>query len=200
MCLRGPFLFKSPLSNPWTLLTSNHTITPKNTQSNFQNCIVSTLFKILKFKISSEIHCNLLTLTPWKITMKKQITYFQHTMSRYLYCHSKMEERGHNKEILDQSKIEISWANSKLRISIYDVKTFFRFATLSSFVDCNIFLGLVLYAFCIFPWQVSHDSDISQYLGIEPQFRVHFHSFMKWLLWASMQGHPRHMPDFSSFP
>ena len=38
--------------------------------------------------------------------MKRQNTYFQHTMAQNIYYHFKMEERKHNKEILYQRKIE----------------------------------------------------------------------------------------------
>jgi hypothetical protein len=55
-----------------------------------------------------------------------------------------MEEREQSKEILDQSKIKTSWANSKLSISTSDVKVIFRSPTPFCLANDNTlhFLGL----------------------------------------------------------
>lgn len=69
-------------------------------------CQFWTLFWSPKFKVSSDTHGNFLILTPYKIKMKQQLRYIQHTMSQTLYYYSIKEETVHNEEILHQSKTE----------------------------------------------------------------------------------------------
>lgn len=63
--------------------------------------MVATLLKYPKF---SEIHENL--VTPCKIGMKKQITYFQHAMSRMYITILKARKRNIMRKKTNQSKAE----------------------------------------------------------------------------------------------
>lgn len=56
-------------------------------------------------------------------------------------------------------------------------------------------LGLVPLPVSSFSWQVSSGSSVSKLLESPRQSRLHFHSFTQWLLWASLQGQPCHMPS-----
>ena len=80
-------------------------------------------------------------------------------MAQDPYYHSKMQGREQSEEILDQSKTKTSWTNSKLCLSMSDVKARFRTPTSFSFVACNTFLppGLVSLPVNNFSQQVSHD-------------------------------------------
>jgi hypothetical protein len=61
-------------------------------QKSVEAITVSKLFKKSKFKVSSEIYCNLLTITLCKIKIKKQITYFYYTMEQNIHYYSKRQE------------------------------------------------------------------------------------------------------------
>ena len=60
-------------------------------------------------------------------------------------------------------------ANTKLLISMSDVRVLFRSPSPFSFVDCNTFLspGLVPYSVSSSAWQISHDSDLSNTIKIQ---------------------------------
>lgn len=61
-----------------------------------------------------------------------------------------------------KTRSTFSKANYKFRITMCNVKTFFRSPNSFNFVSCNTlpFLGLVPHPVYSFPWQVSHDSEI----------------------------------------
>ena len=67
-----------------------------------------------------------------------------------------------------KARLKTSWANSKLCISMSDVKALFSSLIPFSFVDCNtlLSLGLVPLSVSSFPWQVSHNSGIYNIFGI----------------------------------
>ena len=81
----------------------------------------------------------------------------------------------HSMEILEQTRPKTSWSNSKLSVSKSEVKVLFRSPISFIFVDCwwQIWhsaailhsLGLFPLPVSSFPWQVSHDSDISKIQG-----------------------------------
>jgi hypothetical protein len=56
--------------------------------------------------MSPETHVNLLTVTPCKIKIKNQITYFQHIMAQDIHEHPKIEEREAREEARVQCKTE----------------------------------------------------------------------------------------------
>jgi hypothetical protein len=68
---------------------------------------------------------------------------------QYICYNSKREERD---TMRTNTRPNISWANSKLCISIFDVKAFFRSSTIFSFADYNtlLFLGLVPHQSLVF--------------------------------------------------
>ena len=77
-----------------------------------------------------------------------------------------------------KAKLKTSWANSKLYISVPDVKMLFRSPRPFSFADCSTLLscGLVPLPVSSSPWQVSHNSGISNILGFPRQSRLQLHS------------------------
>ena len=90
--------------------------------------IFHSLNIVSKFKVLSETHGNLLTITFCKIKIKQQITNLQYTMAQKLCSHSKREEKEHSEDILAQSKPENEldklqclllqvWCESTLQIS-----------------------------------------------------------------------------------
>ena len=83
-----------------------------------------------------------------------------------------------------KARLKTSWANSKLCISMSDVKVLFRSPTPFSFVDCNtlLSLGLVPLPIISFPQLISHGSGISNTLESPRQSKVHFYSFIQWPL------------------
>lgn len=114
------------------------------------------------------MHDNLLTVTQCKIKIKKQVTYFQHTMAQDIHYHPKRVEREHGGKYWAKARPKTSWTNSKLCISTSDDKTLFRPPTPFSFVDCHtlLSLGLVPLPVSSSPQQVSHSSGIPQHLGV----------------------------------
>jgi hypothetical protein len=86
-------------------------------------------------------------------------------------------------------------ANSKIYISILDVKELFMSPILFYVVDCNTSLLGCFYS--SFSWQIYHVSVISTMLGAPRKFRLCFHSFMKRLPQASMRGHITGLSAFS---
>ena len=101
-----------------------------------------------------------------------------------------------------KARLKHSWANSKLCMSMSDVKMLFKSPTLFSFVNCNTLLSLVLVLLPVSssPWQVSLYSDISNILGSPRQPRFQSHSFMQGPFYqAFIHRHVRHMPGLSSF-
>ena len=109
------------------------------------------------------------------------MTYFHYIMAQDIHYHSKIYGKEHSEEILDQSKTESQLVNSKLYISMSDVKMLFRSLTLFSFVDCStlLSLGLVLLPVSSSPQQGSHGSGISNILGPLRQFSLLLHSFIQ---------------------
>lgn len=92
-----------------------------------------------------------------------------------------MGESEHSEEILDHRKAKPSWANSKVYISMFDVKVFFR--TLTPFYfDILLSLGLTPNIVNSLPQHISHDSSISLILGSLSQSRLYLYSFMQWPL------------------
>jgi hypothetical protein len=65
-----------------------------------------SLNTVSKFKVLSETHDNLLTITFCKIKIKQQITNFQYTMAWKIRYHSKREEKECSEDIAAQSKPE----------------------------------------------------------------------------------------------
>jgi hypothetical protein len=129
---------------------------------------VSTMLKVQSSKsllrFLQSLHCN-----PYKIKIKKQITYFPH------HRNSITISKCHSGGILNQRKTKTSWANSKLCISMPDVKMVFRSPTPFSFVDCYTTLSLcvVPHPISSFPWQISHSSGISNVLASPRQPQNH---------------------------
>ena len=68
------------------------------------------------------------------------------------YC-SKMEERSLVRKYWTKARPKPSWANSKLSISMSDVKVLFGSPTPFSFVDCNT---LFFFSLELIPLPVSH--------------------------------------------
>ena len=66
-----------------------------------------------------------------------------------------------------ETRLQTSWANSRLCVFMPDVKSLFRSPTPSSFVDYNTLFPLELVPLPVngFLWQVSHNSVISNILG-----------------------------------
>jgi hypothetical protein len=109
------------------------------------------LLKSPKFKVSSETQGNLLTIIPLKIKIKKQVTYFQHTMAQNRLCIMRGRKGSLVRKHWTKARPETRWASSRLCISRSDVKAAFRSPTPFSFVDCStlVSLGLVVYEVCI---------------------------------------------------
>ena len=117
--------------------------------------------------------------SPMKSKLKTDHILPTYNGTGYIHYHFQVYGKEHSKEILDQSKTKNQFENSKLCISMSDVKMFFRSPTPFSFVDCNtlLSLGLVPLPVSSSPWQVSHGSGISNILGSPRQSRLHLHSF-----------------------
>ena len=66
-----------------------------------------------------------------------------------------------------ETRLQTSWANSRLCVFMPDVKSLFRSPTPSSFVDYNTLFPLELVPLPVngFLWQVSHNSVISSIWG-----------------------------------
>lgn len=94
-----------------------------------------------------------------------------------------------------KTRPKTSEANSKLSLSMSDIKALFRSPDPFRFVDYSTLfsLGLVLQSISSSPWQVSHDSEIFNILGSPTKSRLHLHSFIQWPLWTSIQGLPWHV-------
>lgn len=69
-----------------------------------------------------EMQGSLFTVTPCKIKIKEQITYFQHTF-QHMHYHSKREVREYSEEIMDQIRTKMIRTDNELCISMSDVKT-----------------------------------------------------------------------------
>ena len=96
------------------------------------------------------------------------------------------------REYWTKARWKTSWENSKLCISMFDVRILFRSPTLFSVVNCNtlLSLGLVPRPVSSSPQQVSHGSCISNILGSLRQSRLHLHSFTQWPLRDLHAGTP----------
>jgi hypothetical protein len=92
------------------------------------------------------------------------------------------------------------WANSKLSISMSDVKALFRSATPFWFVDCNSILSLWLVPLSVsrFPQQIAHCHSISNILGSPRQLQLQTSCSNVWdphmMFWAP----PKDLGHFSS--
>lgn len=95
-----------------------------------QHCLkVRTLF----WDSKQSLNCN----PPYKL--KRQIIYFLHTVAQNIhYYYSKGDEKGHNEQIVDQSKTQESGVNSPSCNSLSDVKGlgWLFWISTPSFADC----------------------------------------------------------------
>ena len=89
-----------------------------------------------------------------------------------------------------KARPKTSWANSKLCISMSDVKMLFRSPTPFSFVDCNTLLppGLIEYPVLLSRCSKTLASPTSW--RSPRQSRLHLHSFMKWFFRLSCKDIP----------
>jgi hypothetical protein len=113
------------------------------------------------FKVFSETHGNLLNVTPYK-----QITYFQHTMHGIYITNPKAGTREQGEDILDQDQKPNSAPPCLM------AKHSSNLQLPSALLTATHFSLL-----CSSPWQVSHDSGISNILGSPMKSRLHLHSF-----------------------
>lgn len=108
------------------------------------------------------------------------ITYLQYLMARgvHYYCSIRSTVR----KIWTKAWPTTSWANSKLYISMSNVKAFLRSTAPFSFVDWGtifFFIGLIPNPVSSFPWKVSQRNGFSIILRSP---RLQLHSFKQWSL------------------
>lgn len=128
--------------------------------------------------------------------MKKDITYLQYTMAQNTHCSSKREERGQSEEILDESKMKIPEGQTLNSPSLCLMSRCFsglQFLTAPYFS-----FRLILQLLYSFPWQVVHNSGISNILWTPRQYKFHLHSFTIKPVGTFMLGQPRYTSGLNS--